>query len=115
MAHLNINGLRSKLDFLKIFLFQEKLDILCLNETKIDSTVSDNDISIPGYTPYRQDRTVHGGGTLVYVSDSLHAKKVSRISRKEHEAVWLEVKPKKSHPIFVCSLYRPPSSIEQTY
>ena len=81
-----------------------------MNETKIDSTVSDNDLSIPGYTPHRQDRTAHGGGTLIYVSDVLHAKKVSRISRKEHEAIWIEVKPNKAKPIFVCSLYRPPSN-----
>ena len=110
MAHLNVNGLRSKLDFIKILLFQEKFDILCLNETKIDSTVSDNDLSIPGYTPHRQDRTAHGGGTLIYVSDVLHAKKVSRISRKEHEAIWIEVKPKKAKPVYICSLYRPPSN-----
>ena len=42
IAHLNVNGLRSKIDFLKIFLHEEKLDILCLNETKIDSTISNS-------------------------------------------------------------------------
>ena len=71
IAHLNINGLRSKLDFIKILLSQEKFDILCLNETKIDSTVSDSDLSVPGYLSYRQDRTLHGGGTMIYCSENL--------------------------------------------
>ena len=115
IAHLNINGLRSKIDFLKIFLLQEKLDVICLNETKIDSTVSDGDIKIPGYNSYRQDRTLHGGGTLIYAADYLNSKKSCRFSRKDHEAVWIEVKLKKVKPIFICSLYRPPSprDIEQ--
>ena len=60
IAHLNMNGIRSKLDFLKILLFQEKFDILCLNETKIDKSISDSEISIPGYVLYRQDRSLHG-------------------------------------------------------
>ena len=55
IGHLNINGLRSKIDFLRIFLRQHKFDILCLNETKIDSTVPDSEISVPGYAIYRQD------------------------------------------------------------
>ena len=59
IAHLNVNGLRSKLDFIKILLKQEKFDILCLSETKIDSTVSDSDVKVPGYVSYRQDRTAH--------------------------------------------------------
>ena len=50
IGHFNINGLRSKIDFLRIFLRQHKFDILCLNETKIDSTVPDSEISVPGYT-----------------------------------------------------------------
>ena len=116
IAHLNVNGLRSKLDFIKILVHQEKFDILCVNETKIDSTVSDSEIAIPGYLPYRQDRTLHGGGTIIYCSKNITAKKNTRLSSKKHEAVWVEVRFKKSKPIYVCSLYRPPSSkaIEHT-
>ena len=89
--------------------------MICLNETKIDNTVSDGDIKIPGYNSYRQDRTLHGGGTLIYAADYLNSKKSCRFSRKDHEAVWIEVKLKKVKPIFICSLYRPPSprDIEQ--
>ena len=110
IAHININGIKSKLDFLKILLVQEKFDILCLNETKIDKSISDSEISIPGYVLYRQDRSLHGGGTMIFAADYLNTKKSSRLSKKDHEAVWIEVKIKKANPIFICSIYRPPSS-----
>ena len=116
IAHLNVNGLRSKLDFIKILLFQEKFDILCLNETKIDSTVSDSDIAVPGYLLHRLDRTAHGGGTLIYYSKSLDVKRNTRLTKKSYESLWVEVRFKKSKPIYICSLYRPPCSkaIEDT-
>ena len=116
IAHLNVNGLRSKLDFIKILLHQEKFDLLCLNETKIDSTVTDADISVPGYLFHRLDRTLHGGGTLIYYSESLNVKKNPRLTSKAHESLWAELRFKKSKPLYVCSLYRPPCSkaIEDT-
>ena len=44
IAHLNVNGLRSKLDYLKIVVNKNRFDILCLNETKIDGSIADSDI-----------------------------------------------------------------------
>ena len=116
IAHLNVNGLRSKLDFLKLLLHQERFDILCLNETKIDSTITDSEIAIPGYLTCRLDRTLHGGGTMIYFSDRLNVKKNARLTSKAHESLWVELKFEKSKPIYICSLYRPPCSkaIEDT-
>ena len=108
IAHLNINGLRSKISFLKIFLRQHKFDILCLNETKIDSTVATSEISIPGYKTFRQDRSCHGGGVLIYASEHLTTKKQANISNKALEILWVEIKRKKAKSLYVCSLYRPP-------
>ena len=39
IGHLNMNGLRSKIDFLRVFLQENPFDVFCLNETKIDSGV----------------------------------------------------------------------------
>ena len=102
IGHFNINGLRSKIDFLRIFLHKHKFDILCLNETKIDSTVPDAEISVPGYTIFRQDRTCHGGGVLIYTSIHLTTKKLSHVSKKSNETLWVEVKRKKSKSILLC-------------
>lgn len=109
MGHLNVNGLRSKLDYIKVFLHEHKLDILALNETKIDSHVTNADITIPGYNIFRCDRNKHGGGVLIYAIDTLPTKKLSHLSKDNIESIWIEVKLKKSSPIFLCSIYRPPA------
>ena len=68
MAHLNINGLLSKLDFVKIMLSESKLDIFAISESKLDASIHDNEIKIDGYDFYRLDRNRHGGAvcTLLY-------------------------------------------------
>ena len=44
MAALNINSLLAHLDDLKFFALNSKIDVLAINETKIDSSVNDNEI-----------------------------------------------------------------------
>ena len=46
-----------------------KADILCLSETWLDGSISDSDVLIPNYTIFRNDRSRHGGGVAIYVSD----------------------------------------------
>ena len=55
ILHLNINGLLNKLHQMKILAQEIKFDILCLNETKLDARIDDDDICITGYTSYRRD------------------------------------------------------------
>ena len=70
MAHLNINGLLSKLDFIKIMLSESKFDIFAIkSESKLDASIHDNEIKIDGYDFYRLDRNRHGG---VYSSISMN-------------------------------------------
>ena len=44
MATLNINSLLAHLDDLKVFILDSKIDVLAINETKINSLVNDNEI-----------------------------------------------------------------------
>ena len=60
ILHLNINGLLNKLDHMKILTQEIKFDILCLNETKLDARINDDDICITGYISYRRDRNRFG-------------------------------------------------------
>ena len=58
MAHLNTNGILSKLDFIKIMLSESKFDIFAISESKLDTSIHDNEIKIDGYDFYRLDRMV---------------------------------------------------------
>ena len=64
---LNINSLASKFDQLEIII-RDSLDILIIQETKLDSSFPDDQFVINGYKkPYRLDRNRHGGGVMVYI------------------------------------------------
>ena len=49
-------------------------DIVCIVETWLDDTVSDNELLLPDYQIYRYDRNRHGGGDAIYVHVSLSCK-----------------------------------------
>jgi hypothetical protein len=108
-GHLNINGIRGKLTYLRLLFQETKFDFFCVNESKIDMSVSDFDISIPGYNIFRRDRNKNGGGVVVYVKVNLFVKRLRHLCSSENECVWLEIKLNKSSPFFLCAIYRPPS------
>lgn len=72
MASLNIASLVLHIDELRITLNDQCLDVLCLNETRLDSTISDNQIHIDGYSIIRRDRNRTGGGVCIYVRSNLN-------------------------------------------
>ena len=70
IAALNIASLVRHIDELKMVMSSQTLDILAINETRLDSTIPDKDISIIGYNVIRKDRNRHGGGVLLYVKET---------------------------------------------
>ena len=101
MAHLNINGLLSKLDFIKIMLSESKFDIFAISESKLDASIHDNEIKIDGYDFYRLDRNRHGGGVLFYVNEQLESHPLKHLSGiSDHSLVYVirKFKRPKSEP-----------------
>ena len=68
LAHLNVCSMYRKLDELRFLLMKINLDILCISETWLSQTTSDNLISIHGYTLFRRDRVdgCRGGDVCIY-------------------------------------------------
>ena len=67
LGHLNINSAVGKFDHLKA-LIKNNIDILVLTETKIDSSFSNAQFRIDGFSaPFRLDCNRFGGGVLLYV------------------------------------------------
>ena len=55
LASLNVNGLRNNLDEVKVLMNAMKIDILALNETKLDSSFNHDSTEIAGYNQQRLD------------------------------------------------------------
>ena len=69
MACLNINSLVSHIDDLRVFMSQFKdIDILARNETKLDATIKDGEVHLPGHDVVRKDRESNGrnGGDVFF-------------------------------------------------
>ena len=72
VAQLNINSIRNKFDSL-VEMVKENVDILLISETKIDSSFPKVQFHIDGFTTYRRDRNIYGGGILLYVREDIPA------------------------------------------
>ena len=62
--HVNIITLLPKFDKIKHLLIDLKVDIISLNETRLDKRINDACLNIDGYSLYRNYRDRHGGVAL---------------------------------------------------
>ena len=74
IAHLNINSLRNKFEFL-VDQIKGKVDLLMVAETKLDKSFPQGQFKISGFSrPFRLDRNSNGGGIMLFVREDIPAK-----------------------------------------
>ena len=54
-----------------MFVDDNPLDILAVNETKLDSSIPDSQVCLSGYSCIRNDRTRSGGGVCIYIRNTI--------------------------------------------
>ena len=69
---LNIVSLPKYIDEIRILLAKQDLDILALNETRLDDMLSDDLMSVHNYDLIRTDRNRQGGGVCLYIRSNLN-------------------------------------------
>ena len=114
ISYLNINSLRNKIFHLWEICDKAPVDILCIDETKIDPSFPDSQFHIDGYQfpPFRKDRDKNGGGKIVYVKNDLIAKRIDSFEGKNGEFICLEITISKKKWCVVFA-YRPPRNINK--
>ena len=55
-ASLNINSLLAHIDELRVFMSKSKIELLSINETKLDLTIDDAELYLPCFELIRKDR-----------------------------------------------------------
>ena len=55
------------IDELRILLADCPVDVLSINETKLDNSIQDCEVYIPGYEIVHRDRNRNGGGVCFYM------------------------------------------------
>ena len=67
IIHLNINSIFNKFEHVFIMLNTLNVDIIALNEIKLDDLIPSRLYEHPKYDLIRRYRNAYGGGVLVYV------------------------------------------------
>ena len=89
------------------------IDILAINETRLDGSISDQEVKVVGYDVIRRDRTVNGrfgGGVCFYIRSEINYVVREDLNSKLLEILSVEIHRPNSKPFVVTSWYRPPNS-----
>ena len=109
LANLNINSIRNKFSSLQE-LVSNNIDVLVIEETKLDDTFPEGCFTIPGYkNPFRKDRDVHGGGIMVFIREDIPSRKLDMFNFSIGiEGLFIEINLRKSKWLLLAT-YKPPS------
>ena len=76
MTSLNINSLLAHIHELRVYMNSSKIDALTINETKLDSTIENSEIYLPGFETIRKDRKVNGRngwGVCIFLRSNINS------------------------------------------
>ena len=109
LAALTINSLLAHLGEVKFFVLNSKIDVLAINETKIDSSVNDNEIHLPGFEVVRKVRAVNGrsggDGVCLYLRNNINYQVRDDLCDDQLEYVVIEIIRPHSRLFFVSTAY----------
>ena len=113
IGHLNINSIRHKISILNDII-QDKIDIFLLCETKIDKSFPTAQFNLTGFeTPYRLDRTVEGGGLLLYIRNGITSKPL-KLQASGIECILVEITISKKKWL-VAGIYNPHENLTTSF
>ena len=118
IAALNINSLVAHIDELRVFMSSSEIDILAINETKLNFSVDNNEIHLQGFDIVRKDRITNGrngGGVCIYVRDNLNYIIRDDLSPDGLQCLIIEITNPHSKPFLVGTWYRPPDSLASKF
>ena len=83
-------------------IIDNSVDILTIQETKLNKEVTDEQLMIHGYEkPYRLDRNSNGGGVLVYVREGIPSKELGKHTfTRDIEGIFIEINLRKTKFLF---------------
>ena len=113
VGYTNARSVRGKVAEISDFCQTHQLDVMAICETWFNSEIRDSEVAIQGMTIYRTDRIGRlGGGTVLYVSDSLHSFPTrDPVLNSLPESSWVTVRVTE-RDLLLGVIYRPTSSTE---
>ena len=95
LAALNITSIPGHIGELRIYMNTKCIDILAVNETRLDDTISSGEVTVPGYALERNDRNRDGGGVALYIRNTINYERLFDLECGSLEWIGIKViKPK---------------------
>ena len=86
------------------------IDILAVNETRLDDTTSSGEVTVPGYALKRDDRNRDRGGVALYIRNTINYERLFDLEWESLEWIGIKVIKPKGKSFIVSTWYRPPRS-----
>ena len=105
VAHVNLNTLINKLNYVIPFLFHSNIHVLGISETWLNSDIHDAALMIPGFSILRADSPsgIKKHGVAVYIREYINYIKID-VCVSNVIVVYLC-----SYDLYIVTIYRPPS------
>ena len=109
IGYLNINSFQNKVISFREIIKKAPLDIICIDETKLDQSFPDSQFYIENYQfpPFRRDRDSKGGGKMVFIKNGLIVKRIKDLETKISETICIELTIAKKKWCIIFG-YKPP-------
>ena len=85
-------------------MLSKTVDILAINETRLDSSIQNGEVRIPGHTLERKDRNRNGCGVALYIRDSINYKCLIDLPDDNIELISIQVTETESKTIYCVHL-----------
>ena len=107
---MNINSLTKHIDELRILLFDYSIDIISINETKLDDTIKSCEVHITGYEFILRDRNRQGGGVGFYIKTLINFVVCYNLNVPNLENLCIKIRKPNSKPFLIATWYSSPCS-----
>jgi exonuclease III len=101
IANLNVNSPLKHIEEIRLLLSDTPFDILAINESKRDSSITDYEIHVHNYSIVRLDRNRCWGGVALYIKNTLPYLERKNLVSDNVEMICVEITKQHSRPFLV--------------
>lgn len=107
VCHINAQSLRNKIDEFRYIFENSGVDVICITETWLNKSVTDDFVGLQEYKLFRCDRETLGGGVSVYIKKNICSKILCKSNSQDViEYLFIEIQSRGNKLLLGC-VYRP--------
>ena len=91
LTALNITSIPGHIEELRIYVNSDRIDILAVNETRLDDTISSGEVTVPGYALERNDRNTDGGVVALYIRNTINYERLFDLECESLELIGIKI------------------------